>query len=216
MSFPLATPTFGEMAKFTVGKKSNSVNLLDPNNYTYVRKEKRGSRVIWLCSFFRAPKKCPGRAVTSLPDIDGNMFIVSHSNNHNHLPDLAAIKVAETMDAAKRAAVEDKRSPRQVFADVSNQVHSSGRIMLTTQSAYQQQVYRAKKKGSGYPPIPVNYDDVIKLLPNELRATVDGDQFLVFNGAVREEGEHHDVHGNNPLLLVFMSPFGRDLLTSSK
>ena len=55
-------------AKFTPGLRG-SINLVDPNNFVYVRNSKTAGRVFWKCCKFKA-HNCPARASTYCPADD--------------------------------------------------------------------------------------------------------------------------------------------------
>ena len=76
------------------------------------------------------------------------------------------------------------------------------------------QLWRAKSKASSNPKPPRTYNEIMELLPEKYTLTSAGDPFLVYMGNVdgEEEFDGNDFH---QLLLIYMSPFGRNLLSTS-
>ena len=87
-------------------------------------------------------------------------------------------------------------------------------VVPANQSAFAKRTQRAKAKTGGMPPLPETFAEVVDLLQDGLKVTPVGDPFFAYSGTVLDNvGDEND---EPQTMVVFVSPFGRDLLTSSK
>ena len=69
-------------------------------------------------------------------------------------------------------------------------------------------IQRARAKERSQPAVPIHYSDLFTAFPPKYTTTADGHNFLLLKDYVSENSED--------ALVVFMSPFGQQLLQSSK
>ena len=179
--------------------------LVDPQNFIYTKVNIKSNRVNWKCLEFRR-QGCKATARTGTGD-DDKTHIYSVAE-HNHVSNIAKLDFL----MAEKTAIDRARDnvalpPRVILGEVSNQLARQGHTLPKSGNALIQTLQRARVKAGGHPAVPKNFDDVVEMLPVEHKLTATGDRFLQFAGKVSTD--------DGPTMLMFMSPFGRELLKNS-
>lgn len=188
-----------------ISSKRGGQLLVDPHNYVYC-KVNITSRVNWKCIEFRR-FNCKTRAVTGVGPED-SLRIYNVSSDHNHSSNIAKVDFLRAESTAIQTAVENvAMPPRVILGDVTNKLSRNGQSLPKSGNAFIQTLQRARVKAGGHPEVPRTFDEVIPMIPEAMKMTGAGDRFLRFADRVDPNLE--------PTMLMFMSPFGRELLNSS-
>ena len=123
--------------KFVPGLR-NSLNLVDPTNYRYVKyksiSSSQGETIYWKCSEKKNDLiKCPALATTFCSkEEDSHSVITSYDpSKHNHIPDIAGIRTSIAMKGMVDDAVANRKvKPRNFVMDLSNELAREGSIIL--------------------------------------------------------------------------------------
>lgn len=149
--------------------------------YMYRQDKVRINVVTWRCS----KDKCKGRLTTPLryrEDPEGAV----ESGHHSHPPDPAAKDVRKVENEVKRRAIDTHDPPRRIVQlslgvaseEVAQRVGSGLNLAET--------VRRKRRREEDLPPNPARIEDV--RIPPFLRRTLDGEEFLLYDGA--NDGEN--------------------------
>ena len=110
--------------------------------------------------------------------------------------------------AIQRAVGNISLPPRVILGEVSNQLNRQGQAIPKSRNAFIQTLQRSHVKAGGHTIVPRTFDEAVTMIPDHMKLSGNGDRFLRFAGRVDPNLE--------PTMLMFMSPFGRELHNSSK
>ena len=179
--------------------------LIDPQNYIYTRVNTKGERHNYKCLEFRR-EGCKATARTGVKE-DDEKFIYAVTA-HNHASSIAKVDFLKAEKTAiDRAKDNIALPPRVILGDISNEMAGQGHTLPKSGNALIQTLQQARVKAGGHPNVPKTFDEVLTMIPVEKKLTASGDRFLQFAGKVTDE--------DSPTMLIFMSPFGRELLKNS-
>ena len=86
--------------------------------------------------------------------------------------------------------------------------------MLSYQETLAWAIQRHRQKSGGYLSLPKTYSEVFSLFLDSLRSTAAGKEFIRYMETVDGDTAHDlDLLPPKPLVLVFLSPWGKEFLT---
>ena len=207
-----------------VGKKTNSILLVDDQKHLYTRvyqkkNETGGYRSLWRCIVNKVPK-CPATATTKKATEEAPEVWSSFGpNNHNHVADHSKVVKQIAVGTAKKAALEQPNlKPRVVFGSLASNLENMGEVVPVKYNNLARSISRVRSSLTERPRTPISFQDVLLLLPDNLKYMLDGTIFLVYAGPVMAEEENVENVPNNesqPNMLIFMSPHGKERLRVS-
>jgi len=187
-------------ARYFLNARKNQ-QLIDEENHVYVLNKKAGESTYWKCSNFRT---CPAKAIVK------DDFIVS-SSEHNHGSNIGKLEAhLHALEVLEKAKANPNVRPRQLLREMADKPAS-----LATKMAHRSeasltrsiQILRAKERHQ--PEVPETFSELMsKPFPEKYQKTSDGSQFLLTRDFIDENSEKG--------FLLFMSPFGQQLLKSAK
>ena len=110
------------------------------------------------------------------------------------------------------AIAETSINPRQVFSNLTNKLAQEGEILNVKQYTLARQIQRDRQAQAGRPKTPNNYQEVLDLLPDDLKKCLDGSEFLAYGSNVHEVNDLPD----NATMLVFCSSHAKERLRMSR
>ena len=134
---------------------------------------------------------------------------INNVPEHCHPSNIAKVDLLTAENTAIQRAVGNiSLLPRVILGEVSNQLNRQGQAIQKSGNAFIQTLQRARVKACGHTIVPRTFDEAVTMIPDHIKLSGNGDRFLRFAGRVDPNLE--------PTMLMFMSPFGRELLNSSK
>ena len=206
-------------ANFIDGNRG-SINLLDSNNYTYIRRKKLSESVtLWKCSQFR--ESCPALAKT-VDHEDGEVYYlqIPDISKHTCTVNIDKVVAVAAREEAKKKAVENKTvKPRKIFADMTAQMATNGVTMapVTSLDTFRKAINRKRKAEGGNFNIPKTFRELAEMFPDEMKVTEDDKSFLVYAGntkGTKIEDMNNLEKTHDPIVLIFISKIGREILRS--
>ena len=110
------------------------------------------------------------------------------------------------------AIAETSINPRQVFSNLTNKLAQEGEILNVKQYTLARQIQRDRQAQAGRPKTPNTYQEVLELLPDDLKKCLDGSEFLAYGGNVHEVNDLPD----NATMLVFCSIHAKERMRMSR
>ena len=179
--------------------------LIDQQNYIYTRVNTKGDRRNYKCLEFRR-EGCKATARTGVEEEDEKRIYAV--TDHNHASSIANVDFLKAeMSAITKARNNVALPPRVILGDISNELAAQGHTLPKSGNALIQTMQRARVKAGGHPNVPKTFDEVLTMIPAEKKLTASGDCFLQYAGKVTDV--------DDPVMLIFMSPFGRELMKNS-
>jgi len=181
--------------------------LIFQNHVFWFNKKKPNGRSLWRCSKGKS-EQC--RAYLTTGPNDEFVRVTEHSHGSN-IPALKArMQRAEALDLATK---NPTLNPRRILGDLAANHPQDLNVSLekSSEMAMSKAMRRARNKELGYPKVPQTFAEVQALqFPDRFSKTKAGDPFLVLKDFVTPTG------GNSEnVMLLFLSPFGRQLLGTS-
>ena len=209
-----------ELAEFVVTHKTTY--LKDKQNFLYIKHCTIKNTTYWKCKNFRK-ESCTAKARTFMESENSQVERVITSGEHCHLSRIQEIKTIQAVAKALNVAKEQPTlQPRVVFGDITNNLDKEDTVLGVSKSALSRQIQRVRAKESKNPVSPKSFKDTITLMTEEIKKLTNGEMFLLYAGPVRDmdpdvpSGSWDDSWPEiEPCLLVFMSPFGKELLSTS-
>ena len=180
--------------------------LLCPEGYEFNKVKEDKDRIHFVCRM----KKKYGCKVTAAVTVADNM-LVRMSGDHNHDTDIAVKKVKEKENnAIKEGARNPTVSPRSVLANLTTELMGSSSTSinhLSKSRTFVKKLQRERNKLVTSAEIPRTWDKMSDI-PEELKVTAGGDEFLICNKQPKNDDEK--------IILGFSSPTALDTLDSSE
>ena len=187
-------------ARFFINARKNQ-QLIDPENHVYVLNKKVEETTYWKCSNF---KTCNAKATVK----DG---IILSSSEHNHGSNISKLEAhLHALEVLEKAKANPNARPRQLLREMADKPASLATKMAhRSEASLTRSIQNVRAKERHQPEVPATFSDLMaQPFPEKYQKTSDGSQFLVLRDFVDE----NTTNG----FLLFMSPFGNQLLKSAK
>ncbi len=192
---------------FITNNKGN-LQLVDDDSNFYHKSRSSNNNVYWDC-YKKKYTKCQGRAVTSKHPLTGQMF-VKFTGEHNHVSSLAKVHAKVIDREIINAGVSNATMvPSRLIAEILNDgIHESILMARRKSSNLIRTIQYKRVREKGHTNVPPTMEAIMDgPLPEKFTTTAAGDQFLVVKDFVSDE--------MNKTFLIFMSPLGKEMLSSS-
>ena len=227
------------MPKLLAAANGKGHLLVDNENYTYQKVNEYKGNTNWRCSE-RRNNGCKATATTK--GMDPTTLRCKTGTKHSHPSNLARLRYREEEARAKKNAVENPTvPPRSIVGRLSNTLSAAGQALPKSTKALVRSIQRARASAGGHPKAPKMFKEFLDDgIPEHMRKTADGSLFLRYCSAVDDPlfteddnglaanydsdngGNDHGGGGGDAtpddqgpdkrVALVFMSPFGIELL----
>ena len=193
-----------EAARYFTNSRGNK-QLIDSQNYVYTHssglRDVPGIRTYWKCDRYKICKVM----ATVLND-----RIISVPT-HQHTSNIAGLKAKlQSLEAVAKAVENPQIKPRQILAELANQPCSLAvKLARRPEASLTRAIQKKRAALRDEPPLPNKFSELKAMeIPDKYGKTKDGDQFLLVKDYISEN--------NRKGIVLFLSPFGRQLLKRSK
>ncbi|CAB4373540.1 unnamed protein product [Rhizophagus irregularis] len=118
-----------------------------------------------------------------MEDLEGENHILVSFKEHSHSPEANRMEVVRTLNTIKESASHTHDRPVQLIQDAVVNMHQSSYSYMPNKQALGKQISRIRNKNM--PPQPQELDEIN--VPNELRRTINNEEFLAREIEFNEE-----------------------------
>ncbi|CAB4383499.1 unnamed protein product [Rhizophagus irregularis] len=160
-------------------KSAQGKQKINARGYLLVKDKNKDKRYYWCCEF-RKKYNCNGRAIM---DLEGENHILVSFKEHSHSLEANRMEVVRTLNTIKESASHTHNRPVQLIQDAVVNMHQSSYSYMPNKQALGKQISRIRNKNM--PPQPQELDEIN--VPNELRRTINNEEFLAREIEFNEE-----------------------------
>jgi len=189
------------LAELIDGKKTSKTKggcskiLVCTEQYLYHKnRDQQGKEDLvtrWRCRSF-PDCRATATTITRGGDLESGVTRLSRTSVHEkHLPNSGEVTRLKAKAAVLRLAKGGVDKPRDLFTGMNIVLAQEGEVNTTKKATMDRQVHRLRA-GTSKPFNPTTFEEVCRLLPEHLKLTTEGSQFVAFCGTVEDGGTMDD------------------------
>ena len=86
------------------------------------------------------------------------------------------------MAEAREKGRQGGLSPNEIYQQACTSATAAGITLGHTKYALDKRIQRERQKQNPLPPLPATFEEAMQSMPEELKRTIDGEEWLVFQG----------------------------------